>query len=180
MPGPRRGVRRPANPVRGTSVAVVGVGAIGGTVAAALADAGCQATLCVRTPFVRLERTLAGETTRYANPVRTEPDGLASLDVSYRCAVRTDRREHRRPDGSQPLDVRKITDFHTIESARKVDGRSTEFPVVSRSEYLCDADFTAALEFLPDAAYSLPQVRHAVLRPVFTPFLGRRSCPPTR
>lgn len=41
-----------------TSIAMVGAGAIGGAVAAGLGDTGQSVTLCVRTPFEKLEREL--------------------------------------------------------------------------------------------------------------------------
>jgi ketopantoate reductase len=41
------------------SIAVLGAGAIGGAMAAALGDAGHRPALCARTPFARLTRTLA-------------------------------------------------------------------------------------------------------------------------
>ena len=46
------------------SIAVVGAGAIGGALAAALGDAGHVVTLCDRIPFEKLKRTLDGETRR--------------------------------------------------------------------------------------------------------------------
>lgn len=62
-----------------------------------------------------------------------------------------------------------------MEAARKVDGSANKNPVVSRREYLCDATFTAALEFTDDAERERAV---AGLRfPSHTPFLGRRSCP---
>lgn len=71
----------------------------------------------------------------------------------------------------------KITDFHTIKNARKVDGTPNKNPVVSRREYLCDASFTVAMSFLSASAFNSQKVIDALKKPVFTPFLGRRSCP---
>ncbi len=76
-----------------------------------------------------------------------------------------------------PYPMRKITDFHTVMEARKVDGSANKNPVISRREYLCDRQFTLALQFKPGAAYSLERVVAAVRKPHYTPVLGRRSCP---
>lgn len=71
---------------RVASIAVVGAGAIGGAMAAALGDAGHQPCLCVRTPFERLTRTLADESTRsYAFPVHTSARNLAPVDWVLLC-----------------------------------------------------------------------------------------------
>ena len=67
------------------SIAVLGVGAIGGAVAAALGDAGHRPTLCVRTPFLQLSRTLDAETRNYEHPVYTQPDELSHQDWVLLC-----------------------------------------------------------------------------------------------
>lgn len=71
----------------------------------------------------------------------------------------------------------KLTDFHTILKARKVGGKISKYPVRSWREYLCDASFTVAVEIRPAAPIPLVELAQAVQRPVFTPSLGRRSCP---
>jgi CRISPR system Cascade subunit CasD len=58
-----------------------------------------------------------------------------------------------------------------------VDGKPRPEAIVSRREYLCDAEFTLALAFVKDADYDLERVKQAIQKPVYTPFLGRRSCP---
>lgn len=68
-----------------TAIAMVGVGAIGGAVAAALGDAGHSVTLCVRTPFIRLERELNAEVTSYRHPVLAEPAGVNPVDWLLVC-----------------------------------------------------------------------------------------------
>jgi 2-dehydropantoate 2-reductase len=68
-----------------TSIAVVGVGAIGGAMAAALGDAGHEPVLCVRTPFQQLSRSLDGETRRYAHRVCTTPGELSPMDWVLLC-----------------------------------------------------------------------------------------------
>jgi CRISPR system Cascade subunit CasD len=102
---------------------------------------------------------------------RADKTGLIALSNSFRYAARADAR---------PQSVRKIADFHTVMDARSVSGKPREFPVVSSREYLCDGQFTLAMQFQPAAAVSLGTVREAVNRPKYTPFLGRRSCPITQ
>lgn len=97
-----------------------------------------------------------------------------ALADSVTIAVRADRRTPE-GDGSSVASSR-ITDFHTVLDARKVGGKTNEYPVVSRREYLCDAPFTVALAQLPNAAFSLDQIAEALRRPIYTPSLGRRSC----
>lgn len=73
--------------------------------------------------------------------------------------------------------IRKITDFHTVLDGRKADGKARKEAIVSYREYLCDAEFTLILDFKDNANYKLNKIKNAVEDPVFTPFLGRRSCP---
>jgi 2-dehydropantoate 2-reductase len=61
----------------GQAVAVVGVGAVGGVVAAHLCAAGREVVLCVREPFDELVVETSGGTLKSRPPVRTAPDGLA-------------------------------------------------------------------------------------------------------
>lgn len=74
----------------------------------------------------------------------------------------------------------KLPDFHTVQDARKVDGSANKNPVVSRREYLFDAQFSVAVGVRDDADITLESVAAAVQRPVYTPSLGRRSCPLAR
>lgn len=91
-----------------------------------------------------------------------------ALSDSFRCAVRVDETPNR---------FHKITDFHTIKDARKVDGTPNKNPVVSRREYLCDASFSVAVQFKDKTAFDSQEIIKFLQKPVFTPFLGRRSCP---
>jgi 2-dehydropantoate 2-reductase len=67
------------------SIAVLGVGAIGGCMAAALGDAGHSVQLCVRTPFEQLVRNLDGERTSYAHPVLTDASQVQTVDWLCLC-----------------------------------------------------------------------------------------------
>lgn len=105
---------------------------------------------------------------------RGDSEGMERLASSLAIAVRIDKQR----SSNQPL--QRITDFHTVMDARKVDGKSRQFPVVSRREYLCDASYTVLLEFRQDSLIGVDEIEAAIRRPVYTPFLGRRSCPLTR
>lgn len=92
-----------------------------------------------------------------------------ALAASVLMAVRTD------------TPSKRITDFHTVMGARKVDGKPNKNPVVSRREYLCDAHFTVLLqEKANDTAFTVDNLAEAVQNPIYTTFLGRRSCAITR
>lgn len=111
---------------------------------------------------------------------RSDHVGLEQLAQSVEFTVRADRAVVR-PDADRPIakSAVKLSDFHTVLAARKVDGSANENPVVSRREYLFDAAFTVAIGEKQKASVTLSAVADALLRPCFTPLLGRRSCPIT-
>lgn len=111
---------------------------------------------------------------------REDIQALKALNGSFQLTVRANKRKivQRENSKEKPLvSMQRITDFHTVQHARKVDGKPRPEAIVSRREYLCDAEFTLALAFVEDADYNLERVKQAIQRPVYTPFLGRRSCP---
>jgi len=89
--------------------------------------------------------------------------------------VRTDPRYMK--NRKAPLKMHKITDFHTVQNARKVDGAARKDAIVSRREYLCDTEFSLAMVFDKEQGYSLDDIKQAIQKPYYTPFLGRKSCP---
>lgn len=105
----------------------------------------------------------------------------AALAASVEFSVRVDTVVERlgRKQAMKKAGV-KLTDFHTVMDARKVDGKANKFPVVSRREYLYDAAFTVAVGVKPDAPIMLAAIVDALRRPLYTPALGRRACPPSR
>lgn len=112
---------------------------------------------------------------------RRNHQSLEQLAQSLTFTVRVDRQVAR--PGTEKLRAKnmlKQRDFHTVLDARKVDGSVNKNPVVSQREYLYDAAFTVAIEEKPGAAYSLERLAQALRRPVYTPVLGRRSCPLSR
>ena len=112
---------------------------------------------------------------------RSDLAGQTQLAASVEFTVRVDS-QILRPgvDGPVAKSGIKLADFHTVMDARKVDGSANKFPVVSRREYLFDAAFTVAVGSRPNATVGLDRIADALRRPVYTPTLGRRSCPLTR
>ena len=112
---------------------------------------------------------------------RSDHARQAALAASVEFSVRVDTAVER-PDRKQPMEKTgvKLPDFHTVMDARKVDGKVNKFPVVSRREYLFDAAFTVAIGSKNDAPVALAAIADALRRPLYTPTLGRRACPPTR
>lgn len=116
--------------------------------------------------------------------VREQPEQLKLLSDSFELTVLAHRlrhvehrhffKEERKPRNAT---MHKMTDYHTVLDARRADGGIREDAIVSRREYLCDAEFTLALSFKDLAEYNLERVLQAVKKPKYTPYLGRRSCP---
>ena len=102
---------------------------------------------------------------------RKDTDGLQTLSGAVRMAVRADQMKYK---------PQRITDYHTVLEPRTVKGPPRKGPVVSHREYWCDAQYTVLLTVSDDARWTLKQIRDALKKPVYTPFLGRRSCPISR
>ena len=72
----------------------------------------------------------------------------------------------------------KISDYHTIIEARRANRKPKEGETVqTRREYLFDASFYVAIGERPNALVNLDDITEALQKPVYTPSLGRRSCP---
>lgn len=79
---------------------------------------------------------------------------------------------------------RGLVDFHTVEGGvmsakgiiKKTGSTDEREVVVSRRSYLADASFVAVLG---GAADLLDRLAEAMCDPVWPPFLGRKSCPPS-
>lgn len=113
---------------------------------------------------------------------RSEEERLAALESGYEVMVRQDH------PGALLLD------YHTVQAARSRRGRVYRCrrdelrdqvdpvddlaTILSRREYLADALFTVCIRPRQDAAWSLEELAAALARPRFTPYLGRKGCPP--
>ncbi len=105
---------------------------------------------------------------------RNNVSDLQALSSGLAIAVRID------PHKDKRIKMRRITDFHTVMDARKVDGSRNKYPVVSHREYLCDVCFTVVLQEKGNVVFDLEKIARAMQKPVYTPFLGRRACPISR
>ena len=112
---------------------------------------------------------------------RSDRAGQSRLADSLDFTVRVDQIAVCAARDSMPKKLPlKLPDFHTVLCARKVDGSANKNPVVSRREHLFDAVFTVAVGVHADSHITIEQLADAVKRPMYTPSLGRRSCPVTR
>lgn len=110
---------------------------------------------------------------------RNEHNRLQQLADSVHFAVRKDIRQIETDWGeAKPLSVIKITDYHTVKGARQsYSGLKSHETIQTWREYLLDAEYTVAVWVEDDAEVSLPELEAAIKKPIFTPYLGRRSCP---
>lgn len=113
---------------------------------------------------------------------REKPEPLKALSDSFELTAlahsrQIEQRHLSQERKSKTVSLHKMTDYHTVLDARRSDGGKRDDAIVSRREYLCDAEFTLALAFHEQAAFSLEQVGQSVKKPIYTPYLGRRSCP---
>ena len=75
----------------------------------------------------------------------------------------------------------KITDYHTVQDARvESSGLKKHETIQTWREYLLDTQYTIAVWNHDGALVSLDNLETAVKYPIFTPYLGRRSCPLAR
>ncbi len=99
------------------------------------------------------------------------------LNTSFNLTVRSESRDLELGKQKRTISMQRITDYHTILEARKVNGTTRKDAILSSREYLCDASFTLALLFHENSSFGLEVVTAALAKPHFTPVLGRRSCP---
>ena len=100
---------------------------------------------------------------------RTDRLHQQSLASSVAFAVRVDKQGQ------------KMTDYHTVKNARvNYQGLKSHETIQTWREYWQDACYTVAIWSLEQAPINLSDIEQALTKPVYTPFLGRRSCPITR
>ncbi|MCD8521891.1 MAG: type I-E CRISPR-associated protein Cas5/CasD [Saccharospirillaceae bacterium] len=104
---------------------------------------------------------------------REDKSSLQRLADSVRFAVRCDERSV----NDKPVKASKLTDYHTVQEAREnYRGLKRHETIQTWREYLCDAEFTVAVWCTPAAPITLNELTDKSRKPVFTPYLGRRSC----
>jgi CRISPR system Cascade subunit CasD len=110
---------------------------------------------------------------------RNEHVRQQQLADSVLFAVRKDRRQVRTVWGEgKALPVIKMTDYHTVKDAREdYAGLKSHETIQTWREYLLDAEYTVAIWADEGAAVSIAELEVAIRKPIFTPYLGRRSCP---
>jgi CRISPR system Cascade subunit CasD len=95
-------------------------------------------------------------------------------------AVRVDTRAlpHK---GGLGLSQQKLSDYHTVKNARQdYSGLKSHATIQTWREYLMDSEFTVCLWVRNNHLSLLQRLVDAVKQPLFTPYLGRRSCPLAR
>jgi CRISPR system Cascade subunit CasD len=113
---------------------------------------------------------------------RNERDRLQALADGVGMAVRVDTRLVNNKNGSsRSLRMVKMTDYHTVKDAREdYTGLKSHETIQTWREYLYDAEFTVSLWCRAGSSISLDELEEGVKKPLFTPYLGRRSCPISR
>jgi CRISPR system Cascade subunit CasD len=100
---------------------------------------------------------------------RIDREGLQALASSVSFAVRVDQQGQ------------KMTDYHTVKDAREdYRGLKSHDTIQTWREYWQDAFYTVAIWNNDGALISLDEIEQALKRPLYTPVLGRRSCPLAR
>jgi CRISPR system Cascade subunit CasD len=97
--------------------------------------------------------------------------GVARSDRRRLADVGDGTRVHVRVDLPGTL----VVDDQTIQD--NPNASSTRQTIQSKRTYLCDASFTVLV--VPGPASTLRELAAALERPVFAPFLGRRTCVPS-
>ena len=110
---------------------------------------------------------------------RTDQTRQQELTASVGFAVRVDPVFDQ--DTKKRIPARKMTDYHTVKNARKdYRGLSSHDTIQTWREYWQDAAYTVAVWEKENALVLLAEIEAALKQPLYTPVLGRRSCPITR
>ncbi|MCG2740028.1 MAG: type I-E CRISPR-associated protein Cas5/CasD [Syntrophaceae bacterium] len=113
---------------------------------------------------------------------RDNRERLQQLADSVCFAVLKEERFLVKRNGSKtPLPMIKATDYHTVQDARvNYSGLKSHETIQTWREYLFDAAYTVAIWSTLSATIKIDELEPAVKAPIFTPYLGRRSCPLAR
>ncbi len=122
-------------------------------------------------------------------PSELFPGRSALLGLLGAClgAERADQKQQQALAGSISFAVRvdtqgqKMTDYHTVKNAREdYRGLKSHDTIQTWREYWQDACYTVAVWNNAEAIVTLADIAQAVKQPIYTPVLGRRSCPLAR
>lgn len=107
---------------------------------------------------------------------RDEEDRQKSLAESCTFAVRVDSMGVLLRDyhTTQVPSAKKGVVHYTRRSELATDDLNT---ILSSRDYRCDAAYTVAITVADGSPYTTQQLATALLKPVFTLYLGRKSCP---
>jgi CRISPR system Cascade subunit CasD len=107
---------------------------------------------------------------------RNEEERLQQLSESCSFAVRVDKMGVLLRDyhTTQVPSARKGMTHYTRKSELAMEDLNT---ILSSRDYRCDAVYTVAINLLNGAPHTLQELTTALKAPVFTLYLGRKSCP---
>ncbi|MFZ2452288.1 MAG: type I-E CRISPR-associated protein Cas5/CasD [Methylovulum miyakonense] len=110
---------------------------------------------------------------------RNDREGQQALAASVYFAVRIDPVFDK--ETKKPIATQKMTDYHTVKNAREdYRGLKSHDTIQTWREYWQDACYTVAVWNTDKAIVTLAEIVQAVKHPLYTPVLGRRSCPLAR
>lgn len=110
---------------------------------------------------------------------RIDHEGLQALAASVSFAVRVDPVFDKATGKSIP--TQKMTDYHTVKNAREdYRGLKSHDTIQTWREYWQDACYTVAVWANDNRTIDLDDIEQAAKQPLYTPVLGRRSCPLAR
>lgn len=107
---------------------------------------------------------------------RDEEERQNSLAATFSFAVRVDAMGVLLRDyhTTQVPSAKRGVTHYTRQSELAIDDLNT---ILSSRDYLCDAVYTVAITVANGSPYSLEEFASALAMPVFTLYLGRKSCP---
>lgn len=113
---------------------------------------------------------------------RGEEEQLSAVANGYRFSFRLDNegvpvRDYHTTQVPGSGSGKNRRDFLTRKEELSVS-ESQISTILSSRDYLCDSFCTVFVSNLPDAPYSLEELSKQLKNPVFTLYLGRKSCPP--
>jgi CRISPR system Cascade subunit CasD len=104
-----------------------------------------------------------------------ERDMLVQLQLLQLLTIAAPRLQYRGMAYETTLQIRRLTDYHTVQNTLTADGKLKDTHLTWR-QYLCDASFMAVLS---GNRSLLIKVGVALRNPVWGVWLGRKACIPT-